>query len=183
MDQILTESVSQIRKAVQIPHLQGNCAPGRETFSLLLKQSFQAGQHTLGFKGKYPGLVEEALLTLQAKKPLFLLGSYGGASHAICQALQGQQPEALTESYQSKNAPYKSLLQKYNQRIADQQLDLTPIDYQVLCKTFAGIGMKGLNNGLTNEENSALFSTVNVEEAIGLIMTGLAKLASRSNPL
>jgi hypothetical protein len=46
LDKILMESVSQVRKAVQISNLQGNCAPRRETFSLLLKQSFQTGQHT-----------------------------------------------------------------------------------------------------------------------------------------
>ncbi len=134
------------------------------------------GGRTLGFKGKYPGLVEEALLTLRAKQPLFLLGGYGGASHAICLALQGQEPEALIESYQCGIASYKTLLQEYNHKIADQQLDLEPIDYQALNKAFAEIGIKGLNNGLTNEENLELFSTVNAEEAIGLIMMGLARI-------
>jgi hypothetical protein len=45
LDKILTDIVVHIRKAVQIPHLQGNCAPRREKFSLLLKQSFQTRQH------------------------------------------------------------------------------------------------------------------------------------------
>jgi len=36
------------------------------------------GGRTLGYKGKYPGLVEEALITLQAGKPLFLLGGFAG---------------------------------------------------------------------------------------------------------
>jgi hypothetical protein len=130
----------------------------------------------LGFKGKYPGLVEEALLTLRAKQPLFLLGGYGGASHAICLALQGQQPDALTESYQCVNGAYKTLLQEYNHRIADQQLDLELIDYQVLNKAFAEIGLNGLNNGLADEENSTLFATINNEEAIGLILTGLSRI-------
>jgi len=31
-----------------------------------------------------------------------------------------------------------------------------------------------LNNGLTDEENRTLFATINNEEAIGLILTGLA---------
>jgi len=134
------------------------------------------GGRTIGFKGKYPGLVEEALLTLQAKKPLFLLGGYGGASQAICQALQGQQPETLTKSYQCRNESYKTLLQEFNQRIAEQQLDQAPIDYQALVKSFAEIGINGLNNGLTDQENRVLFTTINAEEAIGLILTGLARI-------
>ncbi len=148
----------------------------REEIVQKTRPRIMMGGRTLGFKGKYPGLVEEALLTLQAKKPLFLLGGYGGASHAICQALQGEQPEALTESYQCRNEPYKTLLQEYNHRIADQQLDLTPIDYQALCKTFAEIGIRGLNNGLSDEENLVLFTTNNTEQAIGLILTGLTKV-------
>ena len=133
------------------------------------------GGRTSGFKGKYPGLVEEALLTLQAKKPLFLLGGYGGASHAICQALQGRQPEALTEAYQCADKSYENLLQEYNLRVAGQP-DLEPIDYQAVGKTFAEIGLSGLNNGLTDEENSTLFATINNEEAIGLILTGLSRI-------
>jgi len=134
------------------------------------------GGRTLGFKGKYPGLVEEALLTLTASKPLFLLGGYGGASLAICQALQGQQTEALTESYQCQNEGYKALLQEYNHRIVEQQLDLAPIDYQALNKTFADFGMNNLHNGLSDEENNRLFETVNYDEAIGLILAGLARI-------
>ena len=113
---------------------------------------------------------------MQAKKPLFLLGGYGGASLAICQALQGQQPETLTKSYQCRNESYKTLLQEFNQRIAEQQLDQAPIDYQALVKSFAEIGINGLNNGLTDQENRVLFTTINAEEAIGLILTGLARI-------
>jgi hypothetical protein len=148
----------------------------REEIVAKTQARIMMGGRTSGFKGKYPGLIEEALLTLLAKKPLFLLGGYGGSSHAICQALQGQQPEALTESYQCRNESYKTLLQEYNQRISEQQLDLALIDYQALNKTFAGIGIRGLNNGLSDEENLALFTTINAEEAIGLIMIGLTRI-------
>jgi len=134
------------------------------------------GGRTLGFKGKYPGLVEEALLTLQAKKPLFLLGGYGGASYAISQALQGLQPEALTQAYQCSNNNYELLLQELNKRFAEQQLDIAPIHYTELLKTFAEFGVNGLNNGLSIEENLVLFSTINTEEAIGLILMGLARI-------
>jgi hypothetical protein len=43
-------------------------------------------------------------------------------------------------------------------------------------KTFAEIGLSSLNNGLTDEENSTLFATINNEEAIGLILTGLSRI-------
>jgi hypothetical protein len=120
--------------------------------------------------------VEEALLTLQANKALYLLGGFGGASLALCQALQGQQPETLTQAYQCSNKNYEILLQEFNLRIAEQQLDIAPIDYESLTKIFAKFGVNGLNNGLSNEENLALFNTINTEEAIGLILMGLARI-------
>ncbi len=139
------------------------------------------GGRTLGYKGKYPGLVEEALLTLQAKKPIYLLGGYGGATRVIIQALQGQQPKQLTQDNQCAQPSYKALLEDYNQHIEQQQLPLAPIDYAALTKIFADFGVNSLNNGLSNDENNRLFVTVNHEEAIGLIMMGLANLAGTSH--
>ena len=46
-------------------------------------------------------------------------------------------------------------------------------------KDFADSGIIGLNNGLSDEENLVLFSTVNTEEAFGLIMRGLKELAGQ----
>lgn len=39
-----------------------------------------------GFQGRQPGLVEEALMTLDAKQPLYLAGGFGGASADIARA-------------------------------------------------------------------------------------------------
>ncbi|WKJ92085.1 TIR domain-containing protein [Methylomonas montana] len=136
------------------------------------------GGRTVDYKGKYPGLVEEALLTLKAKKPLFLLGGYGGAARIIIQALRGGKPRQLTEAYQCTNPGYKILLEEFNGQIKSQQLALDSIDYSAVVETFAEIGISGLNNGLSDQENLRLFATVNHEEAIGLILMGLARLKS-----
>lgn len=137
------------------------------------------GGRTTGYKGKYPGPLEEALLTMDAQKPLFLLGGFGGATLAIIQALQGNQPERLSEAYQCANTGYKNLLEEFNQRINDQKLAISPIDYAELNQKFSSFGISGLNNGLTDEENETLFYTINIEEAIGLILKGLENLEIR----
>jgi hypothetical protein len=131
------------------------------------------GGRTTGYKGKYPGLVEEALLTLQAGKPLFLMGCFGGAAAAVIQALQGQVPDSLTETYQCQNEAYKNLMTEFNQQIQAKQIAIEPIDYPALNKTFADIGVRGLNNGLSLEDNQRLFVTQSQEEAIRLILQGL----------
>ncbi len=138
------------------------------------------GGKTLDYKGKYPGLVEEALLTLQANKPLYLLGGYGGMTQVIIQALLGQNPKTLTQDYQCADVGYQTLMEDYNLQIKEQQLAIEPIDYKGVSQTLADMGISGLNNGLKDEENLILFSTVNMEEAVGLIMMGLANLTNTS---
>lgn len=148
----------------------------REQLLTKTQARIMLGGRTTGYKGKYPGLVEEALLTLQAGKPLFLLGGFGGAAQALIQALQGKIPEALTDAYQCRNAAYQILMTEFNQTIQNQKLDIEPIDYSALNKTFADIGVSGLNNGLSAEENKRLFVTQSKEEAMRLILQGMTNL-------
>lgn len=137
------------------------------------------GGRTTGYKGKYPGLVEEALLTLQAGKPLFLLGGFGGAAQALILALQGETPEALTEAYQCRNEAYKNVMAAFNQQIQTQALDIEAIDYPALNEVLAGFGINGLNNGLSAGDNQRLFVTQSQGEAIQLILQGLASLNTK----
>lgn len=45
------------------------------------------GGKRCGFQGRQPGLVEEALLTLEAKQPLYLAAGFGGATADIAAAM------------------------------------------------------------------------------------------------
>ncbi len=134
------------------------------------------GGKTSGYKGKYPGLVEEALLTLQAEKPLFLLGGFGGTAKVIIKALQGNNPHQLNKDYQCSDKAYSSLMEEYNKNVTEQKLDVATIDYEAVCNSFSDIGVTGLNNGLNEEENLTLFETTNIEEALWLLITGLSRI-------
>ena len=119
--------------------------------------------------------MEEALLTLQAGQPLFLLGGYGGVTRAIISALQGKKPEQLTADYQRTDKNYAVLMDDFNQRISGQPA-VTAINYEVFGATFAAMGVDSLNNGLDEQENQSLFVTTNIEEAIWLILSGLTRI-------
>lgn len=45
------------------------------------------GGRTTGYKGRMPGVAEEALLALESGQPLFLLGGFGGCARDIAGAL------------------------------------------------------------------------------------------------
>ncbi|HEY0761816.1 MAG TPA: TIR domain-containing protein [Pyrinomonadaceae bacterium] len=130
-----------------------------------------------GYTGKYPGLLEEAYLALCASKPLFLLGAFGGCTRAVVELVEGGLPEALSQNYQCSNGDYAQLVEEYNRRAtARPELGLEPIDYEQVTRTFAQAGTLGLRNGLDAEQNRRLFYTVDLDEIIHLVLSGLSNL-------
>ena len=106
-----------------------------------------------GYKGEMPGIAEEALLSLKAKQPLFIIGGYGGCSLDIAESI--------------------GLLEK---RIFDR--NSWPGREKFKCFSAAD-----LNNGLSFEDNTTLACTPHIDQAIVLILRGLLKVevSSRRN--
>ena len=129
-----------------------------------------------GYKGKYPGVLEETYIALKNNKPVFLLGAFGGVAKSIIHCLKGETPDELTEEYQLSNLEYKEFYHYYNDQAKKEGFET--IDYSKIVKFLKSIGISGLNNGLSNEENEVLFKTSNVIEAVTLVSKGLANIKS-----
>jgi SLOG-like protein/TIR domain-containing protein len=129
------------------------------------------GGQIRGHKGRYPGLLEEALLAARSGRPLYLAGGFGGITHSIARAVSGESPAELTLEEQEKDADYKALVERYN-----AQVDVKGIDYETDLRFLQSQGAAGLNNGLDAAENKILFSTTNIPEMIFLILKGLTKV-------
>jgi hypothetical protein len=68
------------------------------------------GGRVSGHQGKYPGLFEEASLTLRAGKPLYLLGTFGGCARLLIQMIRDKQrPVELTRDYQRAPVAWPSI--------------------------------------------------------------------------
>ena len=100
------------------------------------------------FKGTMPGIAEEALLSLKASQPIFLVGGFGGCARDIAETLR------LVE-------PSPSISRAWIGR--DQFEVFQPSD------------ING-RNGLTAEDNSTLARTVHIDQAIILILKGLLSI-------
>lgn len=131
-------------------------------------------------KGRIPGLAEEALLHLEAGKPLYLLGGFGGMTAALAAAVQGREPKALTNALQLYDDLTRDAARDYNTWVdalpADAPVHPTVrmrVDYPDLVQRFAQRGPGGLNNGLSAELNLRLMATRDLTEAIGLVLYGL----------
>jgi hypothetical protein len=104
------------------------------------------GGRTEGYKGRMPGVAEEALMSLNAGQPLFLLGGFGGCSRDIAEAI------SLVEPWSSPRTNWNGW------------------------DMFSRFSVTNLNNGLTPDENALLAKTPHIDQAIALVIRGLVRL-------
>lgn len=151
--------ISEEKKEELLPHfrfIQVNEAPGnsppeeklkanlttlREQTIIKVFAQIVIGGKTHGYKGRYPGIIEEAYVAIKNAKPVFVLGAYGGAAEIVIRALNGE-------------------------KLYDDEPN----------KMFNKIGFKGLNNGLSVNENIELARCNDIARAISLILKGLKNL-------
>jgi hypothetical protein len=62
------------------------------------------GGRVINFKGRMPGIAEEALTALQASQPVFLLGGFGGCARDIAEELKLLPPTTSPLAWPSRNA-------------------------------------------------------------------------------
>ncbi len=127
------------------------------------------GRH-FGYKGKMPGVLEEIIIAIEMKRPLFLLGGFGGVTASVCKLIQkGTISQELTYDWQvQNNSGYKELLDFYSSRNIKYSVDYTSLA-EIL-------KIENLNNGLSKEDNYVLFNTPFIDEALHLILKGLKSI-------
>lgn len=132
----------------------------------------------VNYSGRMPGVLEEVLIAIQQKKPIYLLGGFGGMTSKICQAIEWQAykdsskcpdyPCELTFSWQADHMlGYRDLKDEYEK----YGQEFTPYSELNKILTFAS-----LNNGLTPEENMQLFHAISFVEAVSLILKGIERV-------
>lgn len=133
------------------------------------------GGRTEGSAGRYPGVIEEALLAVQEGKPLFLAGLLGGAARQVIAAVEGQRmpedfcrPGLIDELF--KRPP---IVERDRQTETDRLSDRT-----LVWETFQEFGIAGLaaTNLLPVEENRELFYTPVFDRVMELVLTGLSRI-------
>ncbi len=142
----------------------------REEMELTSDARIFVGGRAKGFKGKYPGVLEELLIALKHKHPVYLIGAFGGITKDASDAINGKEPDSLTDDYHLNTPEYKDLFSLYNQKHSENKLD-----YSKSLSILQALGPKGLSdlNGLTEAENLRLARTPHLGEIIQLILKGL----------
>jgi hypothetical protein len=130
------------------------------------------GGRSSAFKGMCPGILEELLIALNSKNPVYLVGSYGGITKEIIDALSGIKSNVFTNEYHFENSNYQKMFDLYNTRNPDN-----PIDYKKYFMTLQSFGLMQVakNNGLSQQDNLRLTTTPHISEIVYLILKGLTK--------
>lgn len=118
-----------------------------------------------GFQGEIPGLMEEALLAVQAGQPIYLAGGFGGVTADIITAL-GVDDGSWLPPDPSAGPP--------DPRWSD--------GYARLAAHAARPDWSGLGNGLDEEENRRLAATHRPSDIAALVSLGLGRLRRDSAP-
>ena len=131
------------------------------------------GGRTRGSKGRYPGVIEEAYLSMAGCKPIYLAGFLGGATRMVIDAVEGR-----AVGWELKPDP--ALVRLYDTFPGGGHPDLR-IDPEAVWRTLRMMGPVGLsrNNGLSEDENVELFHTPAVERVMQLVLLGLARRRSK----
>jgi hypothetical protein len=136
------------------------------------------GGRRRGATGRYPGVIEEALLAVESGTPLFVAGFLGGASRQIIDALRGRpMPDdfcpasKLTELYRDPPDPIG--------KPAGQATDPdTTIDRESVWMVFRRYGVEqcARASGLTPDRMVELFETPVLDRAVQIVLSGLGTL-------
>jgi SLOG cluster2/TIR domain len=153
----------------------------REELVTQTKARVILGGRPTKFSGIMPGIVEEALLTVRARAPLYVMGGFGGAARLVAKAIRGERPKGLTREFQEAESPsYADVMKTYRREMATRpELTLPEISYEAIVQEFADYGLAGISksNGLTEDENREMFATGSIDSALFLLMKGLSSIA------
>lgn len=112
-----------------------------------------------GFQGTLPGLMEEALATLDAGKPLYLAAGFGGVTANVAQALRVDDCAWL---------PRRTETPSDDARLVEGRRRLGALADRST--------WKGLENGLSREENRRLAASHRPSDIAALVSLGLGRL-------
>ncbi len=140
------------------------------------------GGKTAKYSGFMPGIFEEALVTLQARRPLYLLGGFGGATETLAQAIlaktRAARPPEFTVAWHKKMAPaYGELLKSMKKFRRPKTIPSPEEAFDLLWAKIVDARKhpSRLGTGLSDAETRELLATRDMNVAIRQVLKGLTK--------
>jgi SLOG cluster2 len=132
------------------------------------------------FSGFLPGIFEEALLTLENKRPLYVLGGFGGASGVLAQAFlasgNDRPPELTIDWHQERNSNLTKLTEASKKYPIPSGVRATAPGLDALFQLVLNVRSNPgqiLRTGLNDLESQELLTTSDITRAVQLVRKGL----------
>lgn len=122
------------------------------------------GGRLSGFKGYMPGIIQEVGIASELGNPIYIVGAFGGAAGLMSQCiLKESTPEKAYKKIKMDDELLEtpSALEKYKKSI------------EYLYRLYDN-GLDMLKNGLSEEENKRLLTSVNLTEIVSPVLKGLS---------
>ena len=132
------------------------------------------------YSGFAPGIFEEALVTMEARKPLYLLGGFGGATEVLAKAITDTtMPPEMALGWHLRHTPkLKSLDESAKKFGMPKNCRSTEEIFDALAKQIrearadpAGV----LNTGLDDAQTRELLQTRSIDSAVYLVFSGFVQ--------
>ena len=123
------------------------------------------------YKGAMPGVLQEVLIAQKEKKPIYLLGGFGGVTSAIVESILNRTVDPrLSLDWQQRNSLGYSDFVRFS---SEQKY---PVDYSDLA-ALTRLSIKDLAKraGLSVSDYRSLMLSPYVDECVSLILKGLSK--------
>ena len=147
----------------------------RERITALSQARLVIGGRLTGYSGMVPGVVEEAWLSLAQKKPLYVVGAFGGAARAVSDRLLGIDRAEFAEAWARQNIPdYDAVLSLYAQHGGEFR-SMEQMGAEIAASASGGLA-QALNNGLDEAENRELMHCTDPQRIARLVLSGLGRL-------
>lgn len=136
-----------------------------------------AGGKVMGYKGKMPGVLEEIMIAMEKRKPIFLLGGFGGVVEEVCKTITNKTiTEPLTEHWQiTNNAGYFDLQERAKQK--ELNADYSNIKFFL---ENISINQLAISSGLNVDDYQRLMESPFVDECVYIVIKGLKALVDAS---
>jgi len=140
----------------------------------------------VGFKGRFPGIPEEVMLTLAQGKPVYIAGAFGGAAADVGSLLGLAHPRRgeVPPSLQAEPRDAEEGLPKIACKLRPgpwTELPIKAAELAPFLQAHALGGSKWPDNALTFEQNRRLFASNDPDEVADLLLTGLLRLFAKAN--
>jgi SLOG-like protein len=162
---------------------------GSETVPPAVARIVLGGKIT-GYAGFLPGIFEEALLSLEANSPLYVLGGFGGAAEVLAQTLLASTDkppqELMPEWHHEKTPAVMKLATLVSQFALPPGIRTTTNSLETLFTSIQSARSNlstALRTGLDDSDTRELLQTRDVGRAAQLVLKGLyAQLQLKEQP-